>query len=395
MSIKRLSTLDALTGAASAAVDLFLVEDVSVGAGKLKSMTRAQVVAAIETQLGYSLGNVASYLPLAGGTLVGDLKFTDATYDIGKSGATRPRHIFASGNAVIGGGFTLAAGAGVDWLGRTSMSSTSDGVLRLTNNAGTDFSRIVFGGTTSSFSAIKRAGAGLEIKLADDSAYALLAASSMKSQRDHYAGSDGSSSNLGFWTLGYITSRSDGVWSLLNNAGTGFGRLQFGGTTSSFPSIKRNGAIIDLRLADDSAYADLNAAVIQGLSGIYAGSATGIAWSSRSFMSSPSDGIIQLTNAAQTDFARLQFGGSTSSFPSLRRNGSTLDVVLADSSGFAPISASGLYINDNTHILRSLVSMANNAGALTGTLANSPKTGDPTKWLSFNDNGTIRYIPAW
>jgi hypothetical protein len=34
---------------------------------------------------------LAAYLPLAGGTMVGDLLFTDATYDIGKSGATRPR----------------------------------------------------------------------------------------------------------------------------------------------------------------------------------------------------------------------------------------------------------------------------------------------------------------
>jgi len=37
-----------------------------------------------------------TYLPLVGGTLTGDLLFTDATYDIGKSGATRPRDIFAS-----------------------------------------------------------------------------------------------------------------------------------------------------------------------------------------------------------------------------------------------------------------------------------------------------------
>ena len=34
---------------------------------------------------------LAAYLPLAGGTMVGDLLFTDALYDIGKIGATRPR----------------------------------------------------------------------------------------------------------------------------------------------------------------------------------------------------------------------------------------------------------------------------------------------------------------
>lgn len=35
--------------------------------------------------------NLASYLPLAGGTMVGNLLFTDGLYDIGASGATRPR----------------------------------------------------------------------------------------------------------------------------------------------------------------------------------------------------------------------------------------------------------------------------------------------------------------
>jgi len=48
-----------------------------------------------------------TYLPLAGGTLVGDLKFTDATYDIGKSGATRPRDGWFSRKLNIGSGISL------------------------------------------------------------------------------------------------------------------------------------------------------------------------------------------------------------------------------------------------------------------------------------------------
>jgi hypothetical protein len=36
--------------------------------------------------------------------LAHDLKFTDATYDIGKSGATRPRDLFLSRNLTVGGG---------------------------------------------------------------------------------------------------------------------------------------------------------------------------------------------------------------------------------------------------------------------------------------------------
>lgn len=46
------------------------------------------------------------YLPIGGGTLTGNLLFTDATYDIGASGATRPRNLYLSGQVVAPGGFS-------------------------------------------------------------------------------------------------------------------------------------------------------------------------------------------------------------------------------------------------------------------------------------------------
>lgn len=52
-----------------------------------------------------------------------------------------------------------------------------------------------------------------------------------------------------------IGSPADGVVLMTDNAQTSFGRLQFGGTTSSFPSLKRNAAALETKLADDSAYA--------------------------------------------------------------------------------------------------------------------------------------------
>lgn len=55
-----------------------------------------------------------------------------------------------------------------------------------------------------------------------------------------------------------IGSVTDGNFELYNNARTSFGRLNLGGTTSSFPAIKRNGAEIDFRLADDSGYVNIN-----------------------------------------------------------------------------------------------------------------------------------------
>lgn len=86
----------------------------------------------------------------------------DNTYDIGdNSGAGRPRNIYAAGTvyaAGIGGPFGAAfneASLGAGW---------------------TISGRLMFGGTTTSFPALKRNNTTLECKLADDSAYTNFAA---------------------------------------------------------------------------------------------------------------------------------------------------------------------------------------------------------------------------
>lgn len=63
---------------------------------------------------------------------------------------------------------------------------------------------------------------------------------------------------------------------------------------------------------------------------------------------SSSAGILLLTQAEGTsDFGRLQFGGTTSSFPALKRSSTTLQVRLADDSAFAPFECAGLTLNGN------------------------------------------------
>ena len=69
-------------------------------------------------------------------------------------------------------------------------------------------------------------------------------------------------------------------------------------------------------------------------------------FSTRSGLKSPSDGVLTIWNSAETDFSRLQFGGTTSSFPALKRSGTTLQVRLGDDSaagglGFATLAISG------------------------------------------------------
>lgn len=76
--------------------------------------------------------------------LAHDLKFTDATYDIGKSGATRPRDLFLSRNATIGGtlGVTGAATLSSTLAVTTSVSTpsliTASGALTVTPAAGSN-----------------------------------------------------------------------------------------------------------------------------------------------------------------------------------------------------------------------------------------------------------------
>lgn len=63
-------------------------------------------------------------------------------------------------------------------------------------------------------------------------------------------------------------------------------------------------------------------------------------------------------------------------------------------SGGAATFAAGI-THGGTTLLTTSVNLTNGAGANTGTLTNSPTTGNPTKWIPINDNGTTRYVPAW
>ena len=110
------------------------------------------------------------------------LAAVDNTLDIGASGATRPRSIYVGSNIVTGtqiqAGSFITAGNGT-YIGITSsffMDSASSGVVAIKNWAGTDFNRLQFGGTTSSFPSLKRSTTALHVRLADDSAFANLAA---------------------------------------------------------------------------------------------------------------------------------------------------------------------------------------------------------------------------
>lgn len=96
----------------------------------------------------------------------------DNTYDIGASGATRPRTgyfgtsvfspvIYATTNLVAQNRLSLTSS------GSVKMYSNGEGIAVITNNVETDFIRLSLGGTTTSYPAIGRSGASIVLQLAD------------------------------------------------------------------------------------------------------------------------------------------------------------------------------------------------------------------------------------
>lgn len=91
-------------------------------------------------------------------------------------------------------GGTLSAGAAIVWSGRSQITSPVDGVFLLRNNAGTGFTKIQMGGTTSGFVAIEGSSADLKVGLADASSWARIQAGQYEVRADaaYTAGGSGS-----------------------------------------------------------------------------------------------------------------------------------------------------------------------------------------------------------
>jgi len=57
-----------------------------------------------------------------------------------------------------------------------------------------------------------------------------------------------------------------------------------------------------------------------------------------------------------------------------------------------------VFDNENRNpkaLVTSGVTMNSGSSSFAATLTNAPAAGNPTKWIPINDNGVIRYIPAW
>lgn len=112
--------------------------------------------------------------------------FTGNFIDLHLNGAGTSFVVSSAGNVTASGsvsGTNIQAGATSKffWVGRSTIQSTADGLVSLTNNAGTAFTRLTFGGITSSFPAFQVNGTGLQAELADGSAQTFFGATSFNS----------------------------------------------------------------------------------------------------------------------------------------------------------------------------------------------------------------------
>ena len=115
-------------------------------------------------------------------TFAGNMTFSRSSPTITFSGVpifamAANQFIIITGNA---GGFALAADSTTGYAQSSRFTITgggADGVIKLTDFATTTtFNRLAFGGVTSSYPSLKRSGAGINVRLANDSADASLLA---------------------------------------------------------------------------------------------------------------------------------------------------------------------------------------------------------------------------
>ena len=139
--------------------------------------------------------------------------FTGNLLDLQVTGASSFK--VTSGGAVTGASAIFTNGVRVDggnnfyFSGKGFFQAPSIGVFRFSDNTDANFNRIQFGGGTSSYPAIKRNGAGLDIRLADDSGYG-----AVQSLYDRFG--SGSPESVVTAPVGAVYHRTDG------GAGTSF-----------------------------------------------------------------------------------------------------------------------------------------------------------------------------
>ena len=332
------------------------------------------VTSAIQTQINTLTTAGGNYVLKAGSTMTGPLLFTNNAVAIGSS-------TFKASNIHLGTALTIWNGTSTS--AAATLASPNDGILILANYTRSTFSRLCLGDDTATFPSLKRNATGVDFRLGDDSDYAPVTSASLSLggdvvlERDaantlaQRNGTNAQTFNLyNTFTNASNYERFGVSWSsnslrlFTSGAGSGLARnlgIYAGGVlflgadgVNNFWQINTSGHFLavtdntyDIGASNAtrprSGYFGTNLTVENDLinrggTGFFRGSG-GIALGSSDFVSLKSTvlGVLVLRDGVGTNFNRLQFGGTTSSFPSLKRSTTFLQARLADDSAFANI----------------------------------------------------------
>jgi hypothetical protein len=140
------NTYDIGASGATRPRNLFLAGAATVG-GNLSVGGTLTLTGGVNLNGNVTVGDTSADTLTINATITSNLLFTDNTYDIGASGATRPRNLFLAGNATIGGAQTLTGALTVD--STTDSTSTTTGSIQ--TDGGVGIAKALFVGTTGTF----------------------------------------------------------------------------------------------------------------------------------------------------------------------------------------------------------------------------------------------------
>lgn len=159
-------------------------------------------------------------------------------------------------------------------------------------------------------------------------------------------------SSTGTWYSGGSATTTKPMWLLeptgttstsWSTSGTGFGINSASGFTGNIFDFKANNTTYLKLTAAGVLQDNTGLFTINSGNGVFANLTVGntgyYSWASSTILTAATNSTLLLTNAAANDFGRIMLGGTTSSFPSVGRNGNNITIKLADNSAFAPIEA--------------------------------------------------------
>jgi hypothetical protein len=247
------ATYDIGASGATRPRDLFLSRNLTVGG----TLTLA---GGVNLNGNVTVGDSSADTLTINSTITSNLIFTDNTYDIGASGATRPRNLFLAGNATIGGAQTLTGALTVD--STTDSTSTTTGSIQTDGGIGVA-KQGRFGSTVLVKTATSRANITTDADLVSENGLGILSTSTTYGQGYQYVRffnssaaytgsiSQTASTAIGLYSAGDLTFGANSTaGATLTSTGLGIGtsspvgrlNLLQDGTSNTTPALRITGS---------------------------------------------------------------------------------------------------------------------------------------------------------